>query len=62
MPLALYLCQNAVFLAALALYPYIVLCNTHEHIVALADINNIIIYLDTVNTGVFVFVCKPFPL
>lgn len=61
-PLALHLCQNAVFFAALCFNAYIVLCNTHEHILALADINNIIVDLNAVNSRVFVFGCKPFPL
>ena len=60
MPLALRLGDNAVFLFVSLSDAYIVLRNPPQHICAFADINNLSVDLDTVNSRVFVFCRKSF--
>ena len=56
------LCYNAVLPFCFGLDADIVLCNPPQHICALANVNNIAVNLDTVNSGVFILLRKPFAL
>lgn len=56
--LALRLCHNAVLQFTLLFYTHEMLCDPPQHIVALADVNDLPIDFDTVNTWVFIFFRK----
>ncbi|MBR5279287.1 MAG: hypothetical protein IKU23_08560 [Clostridia bacterium] len=56
--LPLVLCQNTIFLFAHGFYTYHVLRNAFEHVVALANINKLIVDAYTVNSRMLVFFIK----
>ena len=62
MPLALCLCHNTVFLLRICLDASIVLCNPAQHIGTLADVYDVIVNLNAVDTCVFVLGSKAFAL
>jgi hypothetical protein len=56
--LPLVLCQNTIFLFAHGFYTYHVLRNAFEHVMALANINKLIVDAYTVNSRMLVFFIK----
>lgn len=62
MTLALSLCDNAVLLLRTCSDARIVLCYPPQHICTLADVHDVIVNLDAVDTCMFVLVRKPFAL